>query len=475
MYSSKDSHSCISTSYIDCFGNTSRTYTRLVWIPTSVTILPFMEHGEAFARFDPTLVQANIHSFGMGSTPVQRSYERIPTEWIRKEEALNSRPQRSFLVTRESKRSSERSDSKKAEKEAKRRSLQQKRDSVQEWLKSVHMTQDPSLLGPVVRSSSPDRAAVLAVSTDGQKERGERKERPKGARTKEKVSTTNISWSNSHSSTLDNSSVPNLLSQTPKSSNDTLPPTRTHKNDLLSAVASSIRHVDDYSESDTNTHTLGVAQSGRAHAIAHQSITSMHDSDVTLYRHRGSSLDGPDDDSLKEEVEIQSRSEELTVMDSAVPSQHQESQKNAQFLPPTSQTEGLGVTGVIGTESASLIRLSPTPLENSGLSWKAEDEEKPIQRSLADEMRFAEQKQAEDEHKAGGDVIIIAQDSDKPADEDEDDDIDLVNIEEDMEEEAFEVVDVDEGGSVVTEEFQQTGYHGEGEGAGSVSSSVCIV
>ncbi|KAJ3825204.1 hypothetical protein F5880DRAFT_264837 [Lentinula raphanica] len=193
MYSSKDSHSCISTSYIDCFGNTSRTYTRLVWIPTSVTILPFMEHGEAFARFDPTLVQANIHSFGMGSTPAQRSYERIPTEWIRKEEALNSRPQRSFLVTRESKRSSERSDSKKAEKEAKRRSLQQRRDSVQEWLKSVHTTQDPSLLGPVVRSSSPVRAAVPA---DGQKERGERKERPKGARTKEKVSadsTTNVS------------------------------------------------------------------------------------------------------------------------------------------------------------------------------------------------------------------------------------------------------------------------------------------
>ncbi|KAJ3970952.1 hypothetical protein EV361DRAFT_252255 [Lentinula raphanica] len=478
MNSSKDSHSCTSTSYIDCFGNTSRTYTRLVWILTSVTILPFMEHGEAFARFDPTLVQANIHSFGMGSTPVQRSYERIPTEWIRKEEAFNSRPQRSFLVTRESKRSSERSDSKKAEKEAKRRSLQQKRDSVQEWLKSVHATQDPSLLGPVVRSSSPDRAAVPA---DGQKERGERKERPKGARTKEKVSTdstTNISRSNSYSSGLDNSSVPTLLSQTPKSSNDTLPrspPTRTHKDDFLSAVASSIRHVDDYSESDTNTHTLGVAQSGRVRAIAHQSITSMHDSDVTLYRHRGSSPDGPDDDSLKEEVEIQSRSEEVTVMDSAIPSQHQESQKNAQFLPPTSQTEGLGVTGVIGTESASLIRLSPTPLENSGLSWKAEDEEKPIQRSLADEMRFAEQKQAEDEHKAGGDVIIIAQDSDKPADEDEDDDIDLVNIEEDTDEEAFEVVDVDEGGSVVTEEFQQTGYHGEGEGAGSVSSSVCIV
>ncbi|KAJ3787374.1 hypothetical protein GGU10DRAFT_348885 [Lentinula aff. detonsa] len=446
-----------------------------------------MDYGETphdFANLHPNFLPSKIHSPAMVSAPVEQSYERTPTEWIRNEEALKVRKFYTQDFTPDTpKRSSEKDANKKAEKEAKRYSLRQKRDSVQEWLKSVEIAQGPSISGP--RSSSHDRLGVTVTSRaflsdgseplekDGQREKRERRERNEGDR-KERAKAS----FNDQSSNPNDHPKTSLLSQKPNSNTtatshvgSTITPGDDSK--LLLSFSNSL--VQKSTDTSANAH-IG---SEKARNSAHHAF--IRNSEETLHRFQGYGCfaRGPDD-SLKEEEEeqITSGESQIAVMDSSVPLLHH-SQTNEQgaLLQLPQKLDSRYVPdnhdAIVVTESS----LPPLP-QSSGLSilfekldvMRQREEEKHI-RSLAEEMRFAEQKQAEDEYYADEGVIVLAQDGQIYSDEDED--IDVVDVREVTEEEAFEVVHVDEGGSVVTEEFQKTDYDCDGDG--SVSSSVCIV
>ncbi|KAJ3799246.1 hypothetical protein GGU11DRAFT_876696 [Lentinula aff. detonsa] len=466
-----------------------------------------MDYGETphdFANLHPNFLPSKIHSPAMVSAPVEQSYERTPTEWIRNEEALKVRKFYTQDFTPDTpKRSSEKDANKKAEKEAKRYSLRQKRDSVQEWLKSVEIAQGPSISGP--RSSSHDRPGVTVTSRaflsdgsellekDGQREKRERNEGDRKERAKASF--------NDQSSNPNDHPKTSLLSQKPNSNTTAtshgatcrfmIPSSCITNSDFFNTVGSTITPGDDsklllsFSNSlvQKSTDTSANAHTGseKARNSAHHAISFIRNSEETLHRFQGYGCfaRGPDD-SLKEEEEeqITSGESQIAVMDSSVPLLHH-SQTNEQgaLLQLPQKLDSRYVPdnhdAIVVTESS----LPPLP-QSSGLSilfekldvMRQREEEKHI-RSLAEEMRFAEQKQAEDEYYADEGVIVLAQDGQIYSDEDED--IDVVDVREVTEEEAFEVVHVDEGGSVVTEEFQKTDYDCDGDG--SVSSSVCIV
>ncbi|KAJ3736600.1 hypothetical protein DFJ43DRAFT_1049751 [Lentinula guzmanii] len=468
-----------------------------------------MDYGKTphdFADLHPNFLPTKIHSPAIVSAPVEQSYERKPTEWIGSEEALKVRK----FYTQDfppdtPKRFSEKDANKKVEKEAKRRSLRQKRDSVQEWLKSVEIAQFPSISGP--RSSSHDGPGVTVTSraflsdssglikNDGWREKRDGRERNEGDRT-ERASKPKPSFNDQSS----NASKMSLFSQKPNSnttarSHDatcqfTLPSSCITNSDFLSTVGSPITRVDDsklllnFSNSlvqeSTDTSANAHIGSEKARNSAHHAFIRNSEETLNRFQGLGCFARGPDD-SLKEEEEeqITSGESQIAVMDSSVPLLHhsQTHEQGAlsqlpQKLDPRYVPDNHDAT--IVTESS----LPPLPA-SSGLSilfekldvMRKREEEKHIRRSLAEEMRFAEQKQVENEYHTDEGVIVLAQDDQIYSDEDED--IDVVDVEEGIEEEAFEVVHVDDGGSVVTEEFQKTEYGRDGDG--SVSSSVCIV
>ncbi|KAJ3998374.1 hypothetical protein F5050DRAFT_1710574 [Lentinula boryana] len=460
-----------------------------------------MDYGETshdFADLQNKFFPTKIHSPAMVSAPVEQSYERTPTEWIRSEEALNVRKFYTQDFTPDTpKRSSEKDANKKAEKEAKRHSLRQKRDSVQEWLKSVEIAQYPSISGP--RSSSHDRPGVTVTSraflsdrselieNDGQREKRDRRERNEGDRKERAKAPFNDQSSNPNDHPKTTLLSQKTNSNTTATSHDatcqiTHPSSCITNSDFLSTVGSTITRGDDSKLLLNFSNSLVQKSTGseKARNSAHHAISFIRNSEETLHRFQGYGCfaRGPDHSLKEEEEEITSGESQIAVMDSSVPLLHH-SQTNEQgaLLQLPQKLDSRYVPdnhdATIVTESS----LPPLP-QSSGLSillekldvMRKREEEKHI-RSLAEEMRFAEQKQAEDEYYADEGVIVLAQDGQIYSDEDED--IDVVDVEEVTEEEAFEVVHVDEGGSVVTEEFQKTDHDCDGDG--SVSSSVCIV
>ena len=140
----------------------------------------------------------------------------MPTEWIRSEEAL--RIQTSCLnddtPLLEVKKHIENGVDKKTEKEYKRQNLRQKRNSVQEWLKSVEERRDTSLLGPVGHVSPYDRRGVTTTpraffidrsetqKNDERKEKRDRRERRERERKPKytEVRISKIHWVSAYSS-----------------------------------------------------------------------------------------------------------------------------------------------------------------------------------------------------------------------------------------------------------------------------------
>ncbi|KAJ4495892.1 hypothetical protein C8J55DRAFT_495199 [Lentinula edodes] len=456
---------------------------------------------------------------------IEGSYGRMPTEWIRSEEAL--RIQTSCLnddtTLLEVKKLIENGVDKKTEKEYKRQNLRQKRNSVQEWLKSVEVGQDPSLLGPVGHVSSYDRTSVTTTpraflmdrsetqKNDERKEKRDRKERRERERKQRyniSETTKSVDKSSHADDTWDSQSMINSRGTASLHDQPAFRSLQTAKADILSAVTSVMAHVNDsklhldVSNSDlqksTGASTDGNIKSKVSCTVVHHASSFIRDSEETLHQFQEHfvNVSGPDylglpaleidegadegEERLKGEEDARRIKEyEKMGMDLVVSSPHHSQEHGIESLVQPVQkldtTEKKSTTTTIEISSqsrvlaASLEGLSPQ-VRNLDSTWER-DEQQQLPRSLAEEMRFAEQAQAEQYHRDDEGVLVLSPQILADAD---DEDIDVVDADEGTED-AFELVEIDEGGSVVVKEESRGKRGSNGDDVESVSSSVCIV
>ncbi|KAJ4490109.1 hypothetical protein J3R30DRAFT_3693641 [Lentinula aciculospora] len=462
-----------------------------------------MDYGgasHAFAHFSSasysTLLPTNVNSSAMIPGHVERSYERLPTEWIRSEEALYLEAD---ATPYEVKKSSVKATEKKAEKEAKRKSYLQKQEFVKEWLKSVKVEQDSSLLCPGVYLSSHDgknvvpapRAFLIKKSElqkkDEWKEKRERRQR--GRKRETRISKTpNLQ---DQSSEPDDSWAPD-----PTSYNGIYAPAvqspKISERDILNTVATITTRVNDselqldLSNPDKQSTGTGASANTKpeiSRSSAHHTASFIRDSKETLHHLHDNFACGTDhwpyskfyegaDEEGKRMAEEEgdaitgteyTKTKIKVVTLSRRQSQEQRRESLLRVLNTRDGLENLdaGDETAISSPAASL-KGSPA------LSPRVRNPEKPIRRSLAEEMRFAEQTEV-DKHKDDVRVLVLTRSQRRVDEEEEEEDIDIVDAEENTED-AFQVVDIGEGGSVVMKEIGSTGDDLE-----SVSSSICIV
>ncbi|KAJ3885541.1 hypothetical protein GG344DRAFT_82601 [Lentinula edodes] len=453
---------------------------------------------------------------------IEGSYGRMPTEWIRSEEAL--RIQTSCLnddtTLLEVKKHIENGVDKKTEKEYKRQNLRQKRNSVQEWLKSVEVGQDPSLLGPVGHASSYDRTGVTTThraflidrsetqKNDEREKRDRRKRREREGKQRYKTSETtkSVDKSSHADDTCDSQSMINSRGTTSLHDQPAFRSLQTAKADILSAVTSVMAHVNDsklhldVSNSDlqksTGASTDGNKKSKVSCTVVHHASSFIRDSEETLHQFQEQFVNasGPDylglpalevDEGADEEEERLEGEEGAGKIKGYEKMRIDLAEQGIEFLVKPLQKLGTAekestMTAEISSQSHVLAAslegssiLSPQ-VRNMDSTWER-DKQALFPRSLAEEMMFAEQVQVEQYHHDDEGVFVLSHQI--LADED-DEDIDVVDAEEDTEEDtedAFEVVEIDEGGSVVLEEESKRKRGSNCDDIESVSSSVCIV
>ncbi|KAJ3862854.1 hypothetical protein EV359DRAFT_82927 [Lentinula novae-zelandiae] len=463
---------------------------------------------------------------------IEGSYGRMPTEWIRSEEAL--RIQTSYLNVNdgisllEVKKHIENGIDKKTEKEYKRQNFREKRNSVQEWLKSVEVGQDPSLLGPVGHGSSYDRTGVTTTpraflidrfetqKNDDRKEKRDRREKRESERKqrhKTSETTKSVDKSSHADDTWDSESIINSRGTTSLHDQPAFRSLPTAKADILSAVTSVMAHVNDsklhldVSNSDlqksTGASTDGNIKSKVSCTVVHHASSFIRDSEETLHQFQEHFVNasGPDylglpalevDEGADEEEERLEGEEgagkikgyEKMGMDLAVSSPHHSQEHGIEFLVNLQKQGTTEKKSTMTAEISSQSHVSAASPEGSSIlspqvrnmdsTWER-DEQALLPRSLAEEMMFAEQTQVEQYHHDDEGVFVLSPQI--LADED-DEDIDVVDAEEDTEEDtedAFEVVEIDEGGSVVVKEESKRKRGSNCDDIESVSSSVCIV